>query len=587
MLIIFHPIMNYEDRVNSVTNRCIEIIHELVSHHHQFATFEKLVEILLNRYSVSNIQSLGFSSFIEVPLLKYLYDINRTIHSFISTYHSTSSIFSSIQSVADLDKELYSFLESFHFPTISSFQIQPRSIVSIDPNVINIDDDINDPIINDPDMITSDIQYDNVSKFGLGAIQCHPLIIHHFQLSNFNTTYSVSSTDVLSLWAQYLSSSNQLISSSSSSSSFQFKVSSFISSVLDTYQVANLSDLGIRIAGDFGPEYQAFSHVINAHHKRWVEFQKRELSQLQKTTYDTTCISTATSSKRQKQGISEVSKPLVIDDTIQNTTSIINSNQITSDQTESSSNVDECAPYEGRMFTQSQDTAIRIEIPSDDSNTDTVNLITVSTTISTSVLNTKSNSSNGLIEDENSHNLITIDSILLQPLAQSMAQYEVLINKSDTHSTSNNHTIDKLKLIGRWGEALVYHHLVTAAAATTVTKCDGCPKSSTNNKNIVTVEWMNQVAETKACYDLIVTRMDTITGRAYRHYIEVKSTRYNDNNVFEISLREYEFAMGLPRVQYSIYRVFNAGDINKVRIVIIPDLYSFISQQKVKLCVAL
>ena len=263
------------------------------------------------------------------------------------------------------------------------------------------------------------------------------------------------------------------------------------------------------------------------------------------------------------------------------------------------------------MFTQSIQTAAHIDPPPE------VNLITASSAICSSTLMTSSNNNTGFVGDNGDEvgtNLISVDSILLLPLAPCMSQYETpSLYQSDSmtsnmttavaHSSSSSSSLEKLKLVGRWGEALVYHHLVTSAAAVVNNKnatsiiindsehatCDGSKSNNHGNNSSfsVTVEWMNQDAETKACYDIIVTRIDKRTGRAHRQYIEVKSTRYSDNNVFEISLREYEFAMGLPRVQYSIYRVFNAGDIGKTRIVIIPDLYSFITQQRVKLCIAL
>jgi hypothetical protein len=66
----------------------------------------------------------------------------------------------------------------------------------------------------------------------------------------------------------------------------------------------------------------------------------------------------------------------------------------------------------------------------------------------------------------------------------------------------------------------------------------------------------------------------------------VKTSRFDDLNVFELSLWEWQFATGNPRVRYHIYRVLNAGDPNKVRIVVIEDVLQMIQERKVKLCLA-
>ena len=97
---------------------------------------------------------------------------------------------------------------------------------------------------------------------------------------------------------------------------------------------------------------------------------------------------------------------------------------------------------------------------------------------------------------------------------------------------------------------------------------------------------MNEVDETKACYDLILTTR-LPDGRSVRQYIEVKSSRFPDNNVIELSLYEWEFASGLPRVNYSIYRVYQAGDLSQASICVIPDVYTYVVERKIKLCIAI
>jgi hypothetical protein len=153
---------------------------------------------------------------------------------------------------------------------------------------------------------------------------------------------------------------------------------------------------------------------------------------------------------------------------------------------------------------------------------------------------------------------------------------------------------------GRWGEALVYQYLLAHSA---------------RGSN---VQWLNQVEESRAAYDFIVTGpgvsaeenaiisasilhhasadhttergLATSAGsnvsRVRTEYIEVKTTRFADRNVFEISPNEWQFAAADRRVPYHVYRVFGAGDPGKVRLLVVRDVYSRVVEGTVKLCMA-
>lgn len=183
-------------------------------------------------------------------------------------------------------------------------------------------------------------------------------------------------------------------------------------------------------------------------------------------------------------------------------------------------------------------------------------------------------------------------------------------NTTNTNTNTNtfNVAVDS-RTAGRWGEALIYQYLLSTAAPGT------------------RVNWLNQQEETRACYDFIVhapirgntpqvrasrlhfnqtgdgaaTNSTTnnsygagntsagsscTTGRESTEYIEVKSTRFADRNMFEISLNEWQFAAADSRVPYHIYRVFSAGDPQRVRLVIIEDVYRKVSEGRLKLCMA-
>jgi len=114
--------------------------------------------------------------------------------------------------------------------------------------------------------------------------------------------------------------------------------------------------------------------------------------------------------------------------------------------------------------------------------------------------------------------------------------------------------------VGRWGEMLVFNYLLVAYPAR-----DG-----------FIVDWLNMDRETTSFYDIKVT--NTNTGRVV--YVEVKSTRWEDKNAFEISPWEWDFAVK-PGVEYHIYRVFNAGNKEKVRVKVVRNPALLVREKKI------
>eukprot|EP00041_Stephanoeca_diplocostata_P016699 m.329947 g.329947 ORF g.329947 m.329947 type:complete len:881 (-) comp20454_c0_seq2:450-3092(-) len=124
---------------------------------------------------------------------------------------------------------------------------------------------------------------------------------------------------------------------------------------------------------------------------------------------------------------------------------------------------------------------------------------------------------------------------------------------------SNTHAI------GRWGEALVYQFLQSYA-----TDC--------------VVSWVNETAETKAPYDITVTSRSGEWSST--RFIEVKTTRHANHNVFDLSPFEYNFATKSPPVNYDVYRVYNAGSVEGPRISIVENLARQVTEGSVRLCLA-
>jgi len=103
------------------------------------------------------------------------------------------------------------------------------------------------------------------------------------------------------------------------------------------------------------------------------------------------------------------------------------------------------------------------------------------------------------------------------------------------------------------------------------------------------VTWLNAAAETKAPYDLTVTQRgaEAHRGGSSTTFIEVKTSRYRDRNVFELSYCEWEFISREPPVRYSIYRVSGAGEAGGSTITVIEDVLQAVKDGSVRLCMAI
>ena len=129
--------------------------------------------------------------------------------------------------------------------------------------------------------------------------------------------------------------------------------------------------------------------------------------------------------------------------------------------------------------------------------------------------------------------------------------------------------------VGRWGEALVHNFLLTTLPPTR------------------TVHWLNEQQETRAPYDLTVSTYGQAAHRGGRGplattFIEVKTTRYADNNVFALSFNEWQFLSSEPPVHYQIYRVSGVGGPPAgVRITVIEDVLQAVKDGSIRLCMAI
>lgn len=112
------------------------------------------------------------------------------------------------------------------------------------------------------------------------------------------------------------------------------------------------------------------------------------------------------------------------------------------------------------------------------------------------------------------------------------------------------------KDIGKWGEGYVYKGLKEKY-------CDQYPEGnlieteegftiSSNEKTMVEVQWRNKRVDMEEGYDIKVIMSDD------EIFIEVKSTKTDSKDWFEMSRKQWEFAQEKGD-NYHVYRVYNAG----------------------------
>uniref|UniRef100_A0A7S3LTJ6 Protein NO VEIN C-terminal domain-containing protein n=1 Tax=Aplanochytrium stocchinoi TaxID=215587 RepID=A0A7S3LTJ6_9STRA len=121
---------------------------------------------------------------------------------------------------------------------------------------------------------------------------------------------------------------------------------------------------------------------------------------------------------------------------------------------------------------------------------------------------------------------------------------------------------------GKWGESLVYQYLL-------------------NKHPEAEVCWMNKDKESLAAYDIKLMFKGENNLQSTR-FIEVKTTRFSDKNVFELSFNEFTFMSSQGgQINFDIYRVYNAGDSTRVTITAVRNAYSKLKNHGLKLCLAI
>ena len=130
--------------------------------------------------------------------------------------------------------------------------------------------------------------------------------------------------------------------------------------------------------------------------------------------------------------------------------------------------------------------------------------------------------------------------------------------------------------IGRWGEQCVFEFLQEQARSFPPGACE--------------IIWMNENENTTTPYDIEIRQH--ISGvkesdkRTVVTFVEVKTTSSDQKDSFELSVPELQFALK-HQVAFHLYRVFNAGKPDIVRIRRLQNLATHLEKKTVKLCMVI
>jgi len=166
-----------------------------------------------------------------------------------------------------------------------------------------------------------------------------------------------------------------------------------------------------------------------------------------------------------------------------------------------------------------------------------------------------------------------VDSI--QPLPKKQKRLDEKTRKRAHPSTYSKEKIMKGELspetkteIGKWGEKLVFGFLrkefIKKYPKGKIKKTDFGFAVILNKQDIAEVQWLNITIDQVVGYDIKVLENNE------ENYIEVKSTKTDDKEYFDISKRQWEFAKEKGE-RFHIYRIHNAGSRQNARITMIPN----------------
>jgi hypothetical protein len=486
--------------------------------------------------------------------------------------------------IADLDYECYQFLRSFNLPALASIAARKD-----DPCEVNLDS------------AESSEASESFEFFGLGPLQRHPLLANYFNQS-LALRDCVCCETVMQYLLDYLGDLH------TDSEKAQFTTDAFVQYLCTELSVSSLFEVGVCIRGELSAERLALQHTIQQRYKLFVEVTKKELAHFnqQISSLEGTVSSRQQSRKKRHKGEQTDIAPRKERECVNGGDATEVVTDATADQAATPAVVQSAVSGEGEwrlpveaaadpLQIQGLAVAVAPEVlhvapPSATKPTSAVyapgSFETKMKIFAPDAMTSSRNAGEGTASSLTGGDIYYIENSELQGCLPA-----VPVGAEGLDS----------RAAGRWGEALVHQYLLSQRGAGS------------------TVQWLNENEESRAAYDFIVTTptglqatllrashlhhrssdpgsCSTSTmysswyadrgGPARTEYIEVKTTRFADRNVFEVSPFEWQFASVEPRVPYHVYRVFAAGLRQQVRILVVRDVYNRVLEGRVKLCLA-
>lgn len=573
-----------------------------------YVSYEQVVSILLDRYRVTDLRQLHVIHGTEVAVLHCILSLQTKLQVFLQSFLCSRAILC----LKELEIEVIRYLKSFQIQSVHQVY---RSVVSpsssgktSDPNEIDLDDD--QPLNSDVIVINT------FQDYGIGSLHQHPYVMAIFGPIAIGGVDMLTTEDVMQHLQRYLmEKEHRNGSTTGTSKSTDFSVHDFITFLLQQYSVGSLSELGVVLRGDLHDVVLSLKHVLREGHRLEAEIINMQLKQLKQqhrdliqgqdaqqterikivkaapvllppvkesllasflqhvqegcmgeslfspshgkiATYIKQCLEanradkkdTTTSKGKRKRDLSaedEIYEAAAEYAFLQLGSKKQVANRYESGNMEDGEGVVESKDVSGCTETEPQAIADHVSKEA---------VSSVIPMVSNSVSSTESvpfdgRMTVGRVDLEEANELIEV----VHP-----SQLSSIIPQLSHLPIDHN----DLSTVGRYGESLVYHYLQASAGLET------------------RIEWLNETEESKACYDFILHTKQKQT------FLEVKATRFVDNNVFQISLWEWDFLHKLPKVDYQIIRVFGVGDPLKTRVVVYKDIVKLVELGRVKLCLA-
>ncbi len=155
-----------------VNDRVAEIVAEVTQVHQQWAGYELILSILMDRYSIGRFEELGVGPPLGIPSLKLIHDLNQRLKVFLYAYCSEGII-----TYLDLERDIGVMLRTFSFPSISGTQAA-KAVIALDPNEIAVEETESEGNANGT--CTENPPGMGIGTYGLGPLHKHPFVQEMF-----------------------------------------------------------------------------------------------------------------------------------------------------------------------------------------------------------------------------------------------------------------------------------------------------------------------------------------------------------------------------------------------------------------------